>query len=549
MRLRSFLAIALLAACSGAPPASAATIVVDGTDDVVADDGVCTLREAVIAANTDTPSGATPGECNAGAGADVIELPAGTYAFAIGGAEEDAAATGDLDLTADVVVAGAGVSATIVDGLFSPAPDRLFHVLGGVVAEIRDLTLQHGLHVRGCANGCSRGGGIQNLGTLTLRRVTLSQNTASERSLNANGAGGGIHNASAATLTLEDCTLIENSTDERGGGIYNEGALVVDRSSFVRNSVTRGFQIGGGGLADEGTSAVLSNSTFSGNTGVSPANLPSAGAIVGGPALSLTHCTLTGNRGSSAGANGILGGTVTFANTILDDGRVSGGALLPACSSVAASSLGGNVETVGSTCGLIHPSDQVNVAEADLALAPLADNGGPTQTHAIGAASVARDAALDANCTETDQRGVLRPDGDGAPGGVCDAGAFEFTTTTSTTTTTLPCQGANPLTSIVTFAKGGSAANNAIVSTEVTGNIIGAPGLGPTADSIPVCAGTDVTTATTDTSGTPTVTKSSAGVSCGAGADCTISAIGAKEKYTVQSANGQDTDTLTFLPQ
>jgi hypothetical protein len=123
------------------------------------------------------------------------------------------------------------------------------------------------------------------------------------------------------------------------------------------------------------------------------------------------------------------------------------------------------------------------------------------------------------------------------------------TTTSSTTTTTLPCETANPVTVVSTFAKGQSPTNNAIVSTEITGNIVGAGSLGDTDHRITVCAGTDVSTVTTDASGTAVVTKMSAGVSCGAGGSCTISSIGTSEKYTVQSANGSDTDTLTFVPQ
>src|SRR3990170_7639224 len=77
--------------------AQATTITVSSAADVIADDGVCTLREAITAANTDTASGATPGECAAGSAADTINVPAGAYTLTIPGAGEDANATGDLD--------------------------------------------------------------------------------------------------------------------------------------------------------------------------------------------------------------------------------------------------------------------------------------------------------------------------------------------------------------------------------------------------------------------------------------------------------------------
>ena len=64
-------------------------------------------------------------------------------------------------------------------------------------------------------------------------------------------------------------------------------------------------------------------------------------------------------------------------------------------------------------------SRQVNVIADDLALGPLQDNGGPTETHALGEGSVAIDVAPEAECQiETDQRGLPRDS-------ICDVGAFE----------------------------------------------------------------------------------------------------------------------------
>ena len=57
------------------PVSASTTITVNSNADTVpADDGVCTLREAIVASNTDTTSGATPGECLAGSGSDVINF-------------------------------------------------------------------------------------------------------------------------------------------------------------------------------------------------------------------------------------------------------------------------------------------------------------------------------------------------------------------------------------------------------------------------------------------------------------------------------------------
>src|ERR1700757_1679811 len=90
--------------------------------------GSCSLREAVIAAN------ANPGP-------DTIVIPAMTITLAIGGRGEDAAATGDLDLTDDVTISGAGAGSTIIDG---GGLDRVFDVRAGT-ASISGVTIRNGL--------------------------------------------------------------------------------------------------------------------------------------------------------------------------------------------------------------------------------------------------------------------------------------------------------------------------------------------------------------------------------------------------------------------
>jgi len=113
-------------------PVGATTFNVDRTDDVVAsgcNDGVpndCSLRGAIIAAN-------------GGAGADIINLPAGTYGLAIGGRCEDAAATGDLDITAPVTIVGAGALTTIID---ANGIDRVFDVAADL--DLQGVTIRNG---------------------------------------------------------------------------------------------------------------------------------------------------------------------------------------------------------------------------------------------------------------------------------------------------------------------------------------------------------------------------------------------------------------------
>jgi CSLREA domain-containing protein len=91
---------------------------VDATPgDGVCDDGAgnCTLGAAIM-------------EANALVGADTITLPTGTYTISIAGTGEDAAETGDLDISDDLTINGAGADTTIIDG---GGLDRVFQVFSG----------------------------------------------------------------------------------------------------------------------------------------------------------------------------------------------------------------------------------------------------------------------------------------------------------------------------------------------------------------------------------------------------------------------------------
>ena len=57
------------------PLVRASTVItVTTASDTVSDDGECSIREAITASNTDTASVASPGECEAGSGADTVQF-------------------------------------------------------------------------------------------------------------------------------------------------------------------------------------------------------------------------------------------------------------------------------------------------------------------------------------------------------------------------------------------------------------------------------------------------------------------------------------------
>src|ERR1044071_8912693 len=112
----------LLAQFGLRPVAADANFVVDSTEDAVdaspgdglceTGRGECTLRAAIQ-------------ETNALEGADTISVPDGTYTLSISGAGEDAAATGDLDISDSLTISGAGMGSTVID---ADGLDRAFQV-------------------------------------------------------------------------------------------------------------------------------------------------------------------------------------------------------------------------------------------------------------------------------------------------------------------------------------------------------------------------------------------------------------------------------------
>ena len=421
LRLTVLGVAALLAVVSSYGWTEAATITVDTASDTVADDGQCSLREAITSANTDTASGATTGECPAGSGADTITLPTDTYTLAISGASEDSNATGDLDITADLTINGGGASTTVIDG---GAIDRVFHVGSGATVQINDVTITNGSTVSG-----QSGGGIDNRGTLVLTDTTVSNNTAASNA-------GGIYNF-LSTLTINNSTVKDNSATFDGVGVFNVGGTLTISDSTIFGNTGRN----GGGIKNDNNgsltvtdSTISGNSTGTGDTGggiwndatitmtgstVSDNSAGSGGGIfTNSGTISLTNSTFSDNSGGGVRAD--TNGTVNLANTIIAN-STSGADCLGAGTFT---SNGYNLDRDG-TCSLSATGD---ITASSVLLGALADNGGPTKTHALQSGSPAIDAGNPATpgtggnaCDSDDQRGTTRPQGS-----ACDIGAYEL---------------------------------------------------------------------------------------------------------------------------
>ncbi len=248
-RIATVLAIVL------ALPMLAANLEVEGPQDSLAGAPTinhCTLRKAIIHANTD--SGPYP-QCINGSGADTITfLFPGTITLALAGINEDAALTGDLDITSDITIIGHPDGTTIDANDI----DRIFDVHPGAT-----LTLQN-IHVRN-GTGLGGGGAIRvNAGTLNLNGVTISASHASQ------GDGGGIL-AAYSTLNLVNTTVTGNTAFTHAGGISIEaGTATITSCTVASNSSS--FSNLTGGIRNTGATT-LRNTIVGTNAGNDMPNL------------------------------------------------------------------------------------------------------------------------------------------------------------------------------------------------------------------------------------------------------------------------------------
>jgi CSLREA domain-containing protein len=368
-------------------------------------DADCSLREAIEAAN-------------ANGGTDSVSVPAGSYLLSLG----------QLEISDDLSIAGKTSDSTIVDGNRS---SRVIRIEDGAVVEISNATIQYG-HI---TNYDLRGGGILNLGDLTLSSSVVRGNRTS--AYLGEGIGGGIFN-DAGTLTLTDSTVRSNAA-AGGGGIMNRSGTLTLTDSTVRSNAAAS----GGGIVNRSGTLTLTGTTVSGNAAATHGGYGWAGGIWNGGVMTLTNSTVSGNQAGadfggyyaaghgggilSTGTASLINSTISGNHAYASGGGISGSITLlnsivadngiDNCDT-AAISLGHNLSDDAS-CGLAQPGD---LLVADAMLGRLANNGGPTKTHVLLPGSPAIDSAS-ADCPppSADQRGVVRPQS-----AACDIGAVEF---------------------------------------------------------------------------------------------------------------------------
>ncbi len=386
-----------------------ASITVTTNNATLAKGDGCSLPEAIDNANNDAQPHP---ECAPGSGPDEI-----TFDSSLSGSVITLNAT--LEIDDSLTITGLGQQELSIEG----NGNQVISTNYNTPLTVSDVTLTGG--------SADFGAGISSQGNLTLNRVTLSQNTANDR-------GGGIGHF-FGELVLNQVRVIDNGAIGGGGGVYHgaSATMMQMNQSTIMNNLSLND---GAGLLVSGSDATVNQSTFSGNRGGD-----GGGITVRYRDLSVLDSTIANNYASTGGAVAVTNAnsTLLLSNTTLSGNTAGGGfgaiymesGTLEMVNSIVANSVSPGAECYAANIAtnvnnLIEDGSCNANAVAPLAvdpmLGPLADNGGPTMTLPPLPGSPVIDSGDNAQCTASDQLGVMRPrDGSGDGMATCDRGAIE----------------------------------------------------------------------------------------------------------------------------
>jgi predicted outer membrane repeat protein len=275
--------------------------------------------------------------------------------------------------------------------------------------------------------------------------------TAGNADINSwpNNAGGGMYNYNSHPM-LRDVTFSSNSAEGNGGGMLNE---LGSNSTLMNVTFSGNTAFHGGGIHNYLAGMTLTNVTFWNNSAAFY-----GGAILnGGSSPTLMNVTFSGNSAfhgggiynENGGAYNNITGNPRLTNVILwNDMGVEIVNLDSSTTNISYSAIQGGCPAA-STCTKLITDDPM--------LAPIANNGGFTETMALGVGSSAINRGMNSSCPNDDQRGVTRPQGSR-----CDIGAVEFEATfTTSSVNSVALQDGWILESTETSNKGGSKNNTA----------------------------------------------------------------------------------------
>lgn len=266
-----------------------ATIVVNSTADTAADDGVCTLREAIIAANTDTVSGGAVGECAAGSGADTI-----SFAGLAAGVQTITLTTELPPITAQVTIDGGTKSGFVVGGQPFVVLDCNAQDFGFNFSSTATSTSSFSIVRAVTINNATGGAGITGAGIL----IQPGAGGQAVANVEVRGCWIGLNATGTAAAANDDGIRILNSSNDPIGNAVVAGSRNVisgnDNGIFLGEDCI-GALIEGNyiGLNPAGTAAIANTSN---------------GIVVGDAVAAGNGSDMNTIGGTAAGAGNVISG-------------------------------------------------------------------------------------------------------------------------------------------------------------------------------------------------------------------------------------------------
>ncbi len=393
----------------------------------------CAIPNNSSAVNQGTAAGAPTTDQRGASRADGIDMGAYEYVTARTVYVDASAPNNDGDGTED------NPYQKLETAITAAFPGDTIQIAGGTYTNVSGYTVYKNLTITGSTESPVILQAAENVDNATASVLTIGdvdnpgeptvilENLTIQNGKAAEGGGGINNNFRKNTLVLRGCT-IRNNQAFTGGGILNKGTATITNCTFSGNSATLG-----GGLTDFATgTSVITNCTFSENSATTSEGVAgSGGGVYGAGNTTIANTIFWGNTASTEGTSQI--GVEAEVDFRAHSNRMDNG--------------GGTVTVVSSVIqngdGTAFPGEGNLFTDPNLGA--LGDNGGPTQTYALGTGSSALNAGLsvgnhainpvrtsntnsrkdDSGTTitvpATDQRGESRP-----KGSAVDMGAVEI---------------------------------------------------------------------------------------------------------------------------
>ena len=298
----------------------------------------CTLRAAILAANA-----------NSGKDTIYIENDINPNIF-LGGANENSAVTGDLDIIGDVDIIGETPDSPNI--ISANRYDRVFHTLGAANVSFQNISIRDGVALNEGGGGVFvDGSSIVEFVQAEIKNNEVNISSSGSQQTTFSMRGGGLYIGVNAIAVITDSEITDN-TAPAGGGLVNAGRTDIN-NTLISGNTASGQSSNGGAISNQGGFLNIGNSTISNNISTDSGGgvfTTNEGINIGN--VVITNTAITNNRSARNGA-----GISNLAPLSLNNSTISGN----------------QITFQGNGAGIYNSA----IASLDIVNSTISSNGGP----------------------------------------------------------------------------------------------------------------------------------------------------------------------------